>query len=254
ALALWLLLPAGTIDEGQLPYTEYQTLVGEIREQVLPDGSVISLNTNTRVSVSYREDARLVHLSAGEAYFEVAHDPARPFWVYAGNYAVRAVGTAFSVHSGEQGLDVIVTDGRIEVSAFEQDGAERAAINLERVLDTVRPVPLDKGQKGLFSVAAEGEHKRISEVDASHLDRSLSWREGMLIFNSDPLARVVEELSRYTSLRLIISDASLREERFGGYLPVNDISVFLATLEGQFGVQVDRIAPDLVYLSRAGKP
>src|SRR6202040_1603516 len=70
--------------------TRFQTAVGEQAAVALPDGSSFDLNTNSRVEVDYTERNRVIRLERGEAYFKVAHDTHRPFWVYAGDRWVRA--------------------------------------------------------------------------------------------------------------------------------------------------------------------
>ncbi|MEX2367460.1 MAG: FecR domain-containing protein, partial [Pseudohongiellaceae bacterium] len=100
---------------------------------------------------SYTSNARIVQLLAGEAFFDVAHDPELPFLVYVGKYAVRAVGTAFSVQAGQNSVDVIVTDGRIEVSSFENPPSDTQVLDLDLLRSAGALVPLDKGQMGVFN-------------------------------------------------------------------------------------------------------
>src|SRR6267154_2838426 len=78
--------------------TRFQTAIGERAAVGLPDGSSIDLNTNSRVWVDYNEHRRVISLERGEAFFKVAHDTQRPFWLHAGDSWVRAVGTAFNVY------------------------------------------------------------------------------------------------------------------------------------------------------------
>src|SRR5690606_23127337 len=100
----------------------HTTEVGEHRTFSLPDGSTITLNTNSELKVTYDKDFRNIRLLRGEAHFEVARDLDRPFLVYAGNGLVRAVGTAFTVfiHDPKE-VEVTVTHGVIEVSALDDD-------------------------------------------------------------------------------------------------------------------------------------
>ena len=90
--------------------TRFQTAIGEQAAVALPDGSSFDLNTNSRVEVDYSQRSRVVHLERGEAYFKVAHDTHRPFWVHAGDRWVRAVGTAFNVYLRPAGVEVTVRD------------------------------------------------------------------------------------------------------------------------------------------------
>src|ERR1700724_1682824 len=75
----------------------YTTGIGEQRIVRLDDGTRLSLNSGTRVRIAYDDSERRVELESGEAYFEVAHNPARPFIVTAANHRVTALGTVFVV-------------------------------------------------------------------------------------------------------------------------------------------------------------
>src|SRR5580698_4995429 len=101
--------------------SELQTLataVGQQRNVVLADGSVVTLNTNSIIETDLRRHTREIYLRKGEAHFQVAHDRSRPFLVHAGDAVVRAVGTAFEVRvMTDQHVDVVVNEGRVEVQA-----------------------------------------------------------------------------------------------------------------------------------------
>ena len=95
----------------------YETAVGGQRRIALADGSSVILNTNSRLDVDFSGTSRDVHLMRGEAYFDVVHDKAHPFTVYADNYVVRDIGTAFDVHLSKSGVvEVGVTKGSVEVA------------------------------------------------------------------------------------------------------------------------------------------
>ena len=95
--------------------TRFQTAIGEQAAVALPDGSSFDLNTNSRIWVDYSQRQRVIRLERGEAYFKVAHDTHRPFWVRAGDYWVRAVGTAFNVYLRPTGVEVTVSEGTVKV-------------------------------------------------------------------------------------------------------------------------------------------
>src|ERR1700761_6652654 len=101
--------------------TRFQTAVGEQAAVALPDGSSFDLNTNSRVGVDYSPHSRIVYLERGEAYFKVAHDTQRPFWVHAGDRWVRAVGTAFNVYLRPAGVEVTVSEGTVKVNVATND-------------------------------------------------------------------------------------------------------------------------------------
>jgi transmembrane sensor len=94
----------------------FTTEIGEHREILLSDGTLLDLNTNSEIEVDYSLERRKVRLIKGEAFFEVAHNTNRPFIVYAGETSVRAVGTAFVVRLMPKKFEVTVTEGKIELS------------------------------------------------------------------------------------------------------------------------------------------
>src|SRR6202171_4322534 len=95
--------------------TRFQTAIGEQAAVALPDGSSFDLNTDSRIRGDYRQRRRVIRLERGEAFFKVAHDTQRPFWVRAGDYWVRAVGTAFNVYLRPTGVEVTVSEGTVNV-------------------------------------------------------------------------------------------------------------------------------------------
>ena len=95
--------------------SEFRTAIGQRSTVTLEDGSTLELNSDGYVRVEYSRAARLIHLERGEAFFTVAHDTARPFWVASGDSRVRAVGTAFNVDLHQRGISVTVSEGTAEL-------------------------------------------------------------------------------------------------------------------------------------------
>lgn len=244
-LVAWLSAP---LRPAQEPYrAEHATAIGEVRTVSLPDGTAAQLNTGTRIAFTMDRNARLARLDEGEAWFDIARDPERPFVVYASRLAVRAVGTAFSVRVQGNRVDLTVTEGRVEIASMHAALAESAELELRRFDDdTESRVALDAGQHVVY----DGRIEQVSRWAAPQIERSLSWRDGMLIFDNDSLAHVVAEIGRYTPQKIVISDSDLRDLRFGGYFRVGDIASILATFEEDFDIRVERINDELVYLSQ----
>jgi transmembrane sensor len=227
-----------------VPMARYATTVGEIKTLTLPDGSEVKLNTNSAVRVAFPGKARVIQLD-GEAYFKVAPDPQRPFLVYAGRFSVKALGTAFAVHALENGVDLTVTAGHVELASFKEPPADVASRGEAPADQAETRVGLLKGQHAYF----HGDSKLIESLDEHALEEHLSWRDGMLIFENDRLSDVVTELNRYSSTRIVISDPAIQDLRLGGYFKVQDIGSILDTLRG-YGLRVERINDRLIYLSR----
>jgi transmembrane sensor len=227
-------------------FEEYATKIGETRTVALRDGSSVQLDTGTRIAVTFENSFRIVRLRVGEAFFTVSHDAKRPFIVYAGKYAVRAVGTAFSVRTqGETKLDLTVTEGAVQVASLKAAPVDGHLDYLTAMTDATSLVPVASGQK----LTLQGNEGTVQRQEPARLERDLSWRDGMLIFDNDPLEEVVARINRYSEVRIVISDDRIRALKFGGYFKVGDLPAVLATLNQNFGLKVEKVSEQLVYLS-----
>lgn len=229
---------------GLLParYT-YETAVGGQKKITLADGSSVILNTNSRLDVDFSGKARDVHLMRGEAYFEVVHNKARPFTVYANNYVVRDIGTAFDVHLSKAGLvEVGVTKGSVEVKP-------------------ANGTPVSGDAKGLGVVTAGhdivlGQQvERAEPVSDIDLGRKLAWRQGQLIYTGQPLSEVLADVSRYSNIKIELADSALADLPVGGAFRTDQIEAIFAALENNFGVRAEWIDPEHVrFTSRDASP
>jgi transmembrane sensor len=237
----------------------YVTAVGEQKEVTLPDNTKVSLNTNSRFEVHYSEKRRGVYLMQGEAHFDVHHDADRPFEVYVGNSLVRALGTAFAVHlMTDKNVEVIVTEGVVEIgnvlpqsinSALKQPAATTDA-NTSKNDKPDAYTRVSAGKKATLTRDAE---KQVILAEIKQLDDKLSWRKGVLVFQREPLERVVNEMSRYTSMKIVIPERQLRELEVGGIFKIGDTESLFEALRHGFGVHVEYVSDDYVYLA-SGQP
>ena len=251
----------------------YITAIGEQRRITLADKSIVQLNTNSAVVVSYTDSERGIQLQKGEAHFTVSHNPHRPFLVRAGNGLVRAVGTAFSVRLYERSVDVIVTEGRVALNKADalpvstqrslqqpaqhslqqstpqstQSAISDTFTNIKLAQNTAEPAYLDAGQAAIFDTTTHSI-ELVQGLDRDELDRKLSWRSGLIKFSGDPLEEVVSEISRYTSLTIVILDPELRDLRVGGLFKVGETHKMFEALEVGFGVHAERINDELIHL------
>lgn len=224
----------------------YSTAVGERKPVTLSDGSAIVLNTDSQVMVSYSNEQRQIRLLKGEAYFKVAHNPNRPFLVYAGAGIVRAIGTAFSVHLKSRDIEVRVTEGTVELASIP-GGNEKSPgkIHLQKILSPTTLAKVTANQTATFNQNIE----TIEPIAAEELERKLSWKRGMLVFSGERLQEVVDEVSRYTSLKIVILDPGLQDLRIGGYFRVGETDAMFEALETRFDVHVERVGGNVVQLS-----
>ena len=201
SLALAAALPA-ILHRGR----QIATNIGEIRRVPLGDGSVATLDTDSLMETAFTEGLRTVRLLSGVAYFEVAHDPARPFVVEARDVAVRAVGTAFSVRNlAGAPVSVVVSEGKVAI----RRGAEAAT------------VPLVANMRADIPVAALSA-AIARPLTPDDLGRALAWREGMLAFEGETLAAAAARFRRYGGPAIEIDDRRLAGEPISGLFSASD--------------------------------
>jgi len=232
-----------------IPVGTYVTAIGEHATVSLPDGSTLELDSESRATVDFSKTYRVVHLEHGEAFFEVTHDVQRPFWVVGGGSWVRAVGTAFDVNLGPTGMRVTVSEGTVK---------------LGRVAPLLEHIPFDEAlltDAPAISVLTAGHEADVdgNAVDirpltSAQLARAVSWRAGTLYFEDQPLSEVVEELSRYTPLHLVIVGERLRKLPVAGTFEANPkgVEAFLAMLDQGLGLNVHRKADEVVIEPATG--
>lgn len=226
----------------------YTTSLGEQREIILSDQSVVMLNTSSAIQVEYTKGSRSIQLVQGEAHFDVAHNPDRPFRVQAGKSIVRAVGTAFSVHLTQQTVDVLVTEGTVEMTALQ---TRLPASNTA----TTDPAPNPTPRAVINAGAGASFNQRLDAIELAEgigeaeIGRKLSWREGMVRFSDDALKDVVAEVSRYTPVNIVILDPELQNLRIGGVFKVGETQKMFEALEQSFGIKAEKINEKLIHLT-----
>jgi transmembrane sensor len=220
------------------PYTATaSTAVGELRTLPLPDGSIMQLNTATTVTVHFTAGERRVQLIQGEAHFQVAKNPARPFVVSAGAVAVKAIGTAFDVRLQTETVTVLVTEGKVRVddSVKGESMLPVAAVDPEAPLLVAGQravIPTASGRPSILAV--------VSSLGRGEMSEALAWQSRRLEFVATPLSTIVAEFNRYNLHKLVLTDPQLAERRFGGTFAANDSEELVRLLEVDFGVLVER--------------
>jgi transmembrane sensor len=225
------------------PTVQYIANVGEQKDVTLADGSVVTLNTNSRIDVNFTGAERSINLAYGEALFDVAKDRSRPFVVHANQGAVRAVGTIFSVRSIKSEVSVLVEEGIVELIAppiANQPGATTLAE------DMVVLARLRTGEEANF----DGVNKNIRSVEPADVANRHAWKNGMLIFDGHSLSEVVDEITRYTDMKIVISNPEMQDLQIGGTFKVGETEAFLDAMTMGFGLNAQRVSGDTVYLSQ----
>jgi transmembrane sensor len=183
---------------------EIATRKGDVRRTPLSDGSAVTLNTATTIRPSLDGKLRRVALLRGEALFDVAKDPARPFVVTAGDVRVRAVGTSFTVRRREDGsVAVLVREGVVEVWRAGETSRLRLTAD------------------GATSVAPTGAIAAIS-LPTGEAERATAWRQGQVNLDGLTLGEAAAEFGRYSDHRILIDDPSVAKLKVTGLFSISD--------------------------------
>jgi transmembrane sensor len=139
---------------------------------------------------------------------------------------VAAVGTEFSVRLDGDRVSVTLVEGVVTVDHADADGKFASGAGKDaQVL-----------QAGEQLIAVEGQPFRKASIDT---EIATSWRDGRIVFNNEPLSRVVPELNRYTSRKLVIGSESLANMRVSGSFRAGSSDNFAETLQATFPVRIE---------------
>ena len=208
---------------GTLAGNVYTTEIGQRSTVTLDDGSILTLNTDSRVSLHYESGLRSVALERGQALFKVAKDRARPFVVDAGGRRVTALGTEFDVRVSERTFEVTLLEGRVKVTR-EHDERESA------------DPPLAELQPGQQFVEVAKARPQVREADVK---RVVSWRRGQVVFEDERLEDAVAEMNRYSRQQVVLGDERLASLRISGAFNTGDTGTFVEALVAYFPIERD---------------
>jgi transmembrane sensor len=197
----------------------YATRVGEQRLVRLADGSTVRLDTATRIEVAFSGASRKIRLAHGQAFFDVAHDGARPFLVTAGPLTVRAVGTRFDVRAGAE-PSVTLVEGVVEV---RRQGPQPQSWTLRA------------GQQ--LIAAAVAAPRPVDAVAAT------SWTLGRVVFENVPLSAAVAEINRYCAHKIILRAPAVAQTPVSGSFDTGDTAAFVAAESDLHDLRADKL-PD----------
>jgi len=234
-LLRWTLRPVEPVSTlARATALHFETHHGEQLTRLLADGSVLHLNTDSSVTIHYTPAERFLTLTSGEADFEVAHAPERPFRVIAGSLEVIARGTQFDVRLRDDSTVVTVVAGRVAVEPAMlaeglTTGSNRGQPSRSIELGPNQQISVPRGEWPVIPVA----------VDAA---RSTSWLHRQIAFNHEPLERVAAEFNRYAPKPVEITTPELRSLQISGVFATDDPAAFIAFLRSLEGVRVDETA------------
>lgn len=206
---------------------DYVTAAGEQRAVTLPDGSRVTLNTESAIALDFVKGQRDVRILKGEAYFDVRSGSPIPFRV-AGHFGdVEVRGTAFSVKLDDREDNVVLSRGAVDVASRTQPQ--------EHAL-------LSPGE--MVSVTATS----ISPVRKIDTERSLAWLEGRIIFDDQPLGDVLNDLRRYYSGRIFVANSAIERVAVSGNYKLDQPLLVIQSLAEAAGATVTTLPGGVVIL------
>jgi transmembrane sensor len=201
------------------PGTPYQTSVGNREILSLYDGSQIELNTDSALRIAQDGTQRKAWLDKGEAFFQIKHDPHRPFVVETGNATVRDLGTKFSLREFPDRLEVMLIEGSASVET--RDGSHSAVL-----------------KPGDFAVART-DTIRVTRKSHQQLADKLGWRRGVLMFRYATLAQAAAEFNRYNHTKIVIDDPKVARLTIYGAFAANDVAAFADAAQAYFKLHIE---------------
>jgi transmembrane sensor len=222
-------IPAGVLFLRSDLLADFRTAAGERRTFALADGSTVELAGASALAVSFSADIRHLHLIEGEAFFDVAPEPGRPFVVEAGAGRTRALGTAFDVKPGDGSVDVAVSARKVSVS-----------------IEGGPPTIVEQGRTVRYTA------DRIQPARAADLRTVEAWRRDRLVFQEAPLGEVIADLQRCRGGRILLTDARLRDLKVTAVFDTRQADAALATIASTLPIRLHRFTDWLVVLSPSG--
>lgn len=213
-----------------------QTGLGEVDTIELSDGSVLTLNSETRIQVAFNQHERHLVLVAGEAFFDVASDAQRPFVIDTGEQEIRVLGTKFNVRKEETGVRVAVVEGKVSVTRMSSLAAADVMDDAALMVLAEDDYLLEAGAMGSFSTSADVVAKASFEL----VNEAQNWRRGVFRFDDASLADVVAEFNRYRTQKIVLADPQTGELRISGVFHFSEGEGLLTALTTSLPVELDR--------------
>jgi transmembrane sensor len=206
----------------------YETGVGQRLPVLLPDGSRVTLDTQSQLQMAFTSTEREVRLIRGQALFEVARNPERPFVVAAANRRFVALGTAFDVRVGPQQVKVTMVEGTVRVESAPNVAVAQRTITA--------------GDQFVFD---QQQVDRVSKTDPS---QATSWLRGQIIFDNTTLAAAVAELNRYSGVQIELGAAKLAAVRISGTFIADRPDLFVEALTNYYPMEASSPHRNVVRL------
>jgi transmembrane sensor len=223
----------------------FATDVGESRSIVLTDGSMLEMNSRTSMEIVIDDQKREVRLASGEAIFHVADDR-RPFVVVTDFGSIAALGTTLNVDVSSDVLEVSVIEGKVAVTPNDAPLPLTEYDNDIGVRFASEAALLSEGEW----LEVSGSNYRQQLLGTEEFRKRLSWRNGVVVFEDQPLQVVVQEMRRYTHVSIHVADSELSNLRISGRFETANAREFLSQLDEKYNIIVDDQSVDWILLRK----
>ena len=233
AASVVMLIAAGIWWKSTQNIYQVEVAAAEVEMVMLPDGSTVTLRGGSQLAYQSRfvEESRLVKLE-GEAFFDISHDPTKPFRVITPLGEVEVLGTRFNVSTVKDDKFVVhCKSGKVQVSSAHLDN----------------PVILEASEQLTFDSKDSG-HERAAIAD----DNYLSWKTGKLYFKGAPLEKVIEDLSKHFGVSISVENESLYRCHFDSDMENQSIQESLEELKIGLQVEISKNARGEYIVTGAG--
>ncbi len=210
---------------------DYITGVGDVRVISMNDGSKIHLDSQSAIKVSYQEQARIIHLLKGRAFFDVSRDENRPFKVKSNRAEVTVLGTQFEVDTAEQQGAVSVVEGAVSVQLQRSNGVQNPSL-----------AKLTRGDR--YSLNKQKKSMRRAP------EKIALWRKGKLIVDGWPAKDVINELGRYYNGSVFINAELPSYNKISGVYDLNSPKAAIKLVAATEGLKVKQITPWIIIVSQ----
>jgi transmembrane sensor len=207
---------------------DYVTGVAELREIMLPDGSVAFLDAGSAIAVNFSTDAREITLLSGQAFFDVVRNSERPFKVGADKVSVVVTGTAFGVNKTLHAVSVAVQSGTVEVALSGRPEKSRLS--------------------GGESWAYDRKSGTVSRGEVQPANVAL-WRSRRLVVHNAVFEEILEEIGRHMPGAIVVRDRSLNRQMVSGVYDLSRPPEALEALAGSQRARLTQLTPYLVVIS-----
>ena len=216
----------------------YSTKFGETQKIILPDGSQMNLNANSKVTyqvIKNQQVTREVWVN-GEAYFQVSKIKIpqvdkkpldQKFIVHTQDLDIEVIGTAFNVFNRREQTEVILNEGSIKL--YLKGNSE------------VSHILMNPGDKVVFSV----KNQQFTKTKINP-DKYLAWKNNKLILDEVNLKEIAQILKDNYGLNIIFQDKALEDKKFVGSIPSNDIEALFTALSKLYDIQVEKQGDNII--------